>query len=343
MIEWARLLLADISRILGTPGPTLLGDTRCTGFDSSGTPNYEASNQPGPDYVGCSGIEGMILPNAAVSYGTVALDFSGDPNPLPNTTPAGSYPGNNADVFGIYGSLLKPGDEFGAFCVDPGVESDCISNSGVSIFQNALTAVARVLGGGVQANLPAELQDRRYYFKWFGIAYVKYLKAYGNYALANPTTVNMMPSSGSSAQASRPPTSTPSRSTSSRCSSTTRSRARARSTSSSTSTASSSARARAAPTTGSPGTSSTAATSSVATSATTTGTAAWTARRSRCSPRCWPTRRPTRRVSRTTSTSPTCSAARSSAATPWQASRACSRATRAPSARPVTPRPTAAT
>ncbi len=197
MIEWSRLLLADIANILGKE-PSFLGDPRCTGF-TNGTPNYKLNPQ-----VACSGIEGMIIPNAVASYGpgNATTDFSGDFVTLPNSPPGG-YPGINQDFIGIYSSILKPGDNFGAFCIDPGPgqETDCDENSGFSLFQNALQHVTRVLGDGVQTNMPAELQDRRYYFKWFGIAYIKYLKAYGNFAAAHPgvpgnVPVNQFPVAG---------------------------------------------------------------------------------------------------------------------------------------------------
>jgi len=204
MIEWSRLLLADIrSQMVASgmvipsatnPQPTL-GDPRCTGI-TGGVPNYQIANKsPGTaSYVGCSGLEGMILPNSATTYGGPALDYSNDPVTLPNI-PAGGYPGINADAVGglFQTSILKPGDNSGAFCIDPGVESDCTYNGGFSMFQNALVHVTRVLGGGVQANLPPELQDRRYYFKLFGVAYIKYLKAYGNFALAKGIKVNQFP------------------------------------------------------------------------------------------------------------------------------------------------------
>jgi hypothetical protein len=181
MIEWARLMLADIATKLNAPGlPTHLGDLRCTGYSVGGFPNY--MNFPGV----CSGIEGLIIPNGA-PWGGPWVDFTGDP--------AGPDldPGLNADVIGLYPGLLKPGFLNGALCVDPGTQSDCAADPTASVFQNALTHVTRVLGGGSLANLPAELRDRRYYFKWFAIAYIKYLKAYGAYAAAYPSTVNDFP------------------------------------------------------------------------------------------------------------------------------------------------------
>lgn len=183
MMEWARLMLEDIGTITGHT--YLLGDPACTGYDSSGTPNYELNP-------GCSGIEGMMIPYTGYDNdgsGTTPSDFSGDPSPLAEL----QYASNNWDYGNVYfASILKPGDLSGAFCVDPGSMVDCTAD-GVSIWQNALKHVIRVLGNGDVLNLPTELQDRRYYFKWFGVAYVKYLKAYGEYNTAHPATVDNFP------------------------------------------------------------------------------------------------------------------------------------------------------
>jgi hypothetical protein len=186
-IEWARLMLADIAQQLGTT-PRTLGDPLCTGF-TGGVPNYQLNKG-----AGCSGIEGLIIPNAVASYGppAPAVNFTNEPG-VACPGPTCLDPGANADIWGIYPSMLKPGTATGAFCIDPGTEDDCTFNGGYSIFQNALQHVTRVLGTGDVLNLPVELRDRRYYFKWFGIAYVKYLKAYGNYAAKYGAAVTHFP------------------------------------------------------------------------------------------------------------------------------------------------------
>jgi hypothetical protein len=183
IIEWARLMLNDIARITGKPVHTL-GDPKCIGF-SGGVPNFQVNQS-----YGCSGIEGLIVPNAAATWGTVQTDFSKDPGGV--AKPGDLDAPNNYDTDGVYVSILKPGDLYGAFCVDGNNMTDCTANT-VSIWQNALQHVTRVLGGGDVHNLPNELQDRRYYFRWYGVAYVKYLKAYGAYMAKYPTTVNQYP------------------------------------------------------------------------------------------------------------------------------------------------------
>jgi hypothetical protein len=161
-IEWARLMLEDIAKIQGLPAPKKLGDKACVGYDAAGNPNYK--NNPG-----CSGIEGLIIP----SYG--GIDFTKDPK-RPDLDA-----GINYDVLFSYASVLKPGDVVGPLCIDPGTMSDCTFDTTLSTWGNALQHVIRVMGNGDINKVPSPLRDRRYYFKWFGVAFVKYLKAYGNY------------------------------------------------------------------------------------------------------------------------------------------------------------------
>jgi hypothetical protein len=192
-IDWARLMLEDIAKQqtkyyrTTTPlVPRKIGDPDCIGFTGS-VPTAELTNaallpiiQPTDGGVTppntpalCSGVEGLIVP------GLTEGDFSQDPNlatadPNANLNPSAT----NFDP-GFYGSVLHPGDIVGAVCIDPGAYTDCEAVN--SIWTNILTQVIRVEGRGVVTNLPYEMQDRRYYFKTFGFAYVQYLKAYGNY------------------------------------------------------------------------------------------------------------------------------------------------------------------
>jgi hypothetical protein len=155
-IEWARLMLQDINSILNAqraPGSAALpvrtlGDSNCL------------NSNFGP---GCSGIEGLIIPSNGLG------DFKFD----------GTDPGNNWDQGIFYGaSILKPGDIVGGFCIDPGSFTDCsVTNSP---WDQAQKWVLRRLGSGILANVPSELRDRRYYFQWFAVAYLKYLKAYSH-------------------------------------------------------------------------------------------------------------------------------------------------------------------
>jgi hypothetical protein len=185
-IEWARLMLNDIHAIMVREGRIpastpvrKLGDPACTGFDSSGNPNFG---------VGCSGIEGILVPGGPVGG---AGDFTADPGvggryacPGPECLDAGA----NYDPGFFFGaSILKPGDISAGFCVDPGKYTDCFSGPpGLSFspFSAAVYWVTRLLGHGSLQSLPAELQDRRYYFKWYAVAFMKYLKAYSDFTPA---------------------------------------------------------------------------------------------------------------------------------------------------------------
>jgi hypothetical protein len=173
-IEWARLMLNDINMQMKAAGkipadqpPKVLGDPDCTGFDNNGNPIFKP---------GCSGIEGMMIPawpgrtqflkDASCARGGQCLD-------------AGANFDYNVAFYGV--SVLKPGVSTSAFCVDPGNFTDCYQDGSLSAFGNALNWVTRLLGKGNINNLPTELRDRRYYFRHFATAYVKYLKAYSNF------------------------------------------------------------------------------------------------------------------------------------------------------------------
>jgi hypothetical protein len=171
-IEWARLMLNDIGRILGK-APRKLGDPVCTGFKANGSPVYESVPGGSGAAKGCSGIEGLMVP-----FTGAGDDFSKDP--------VGDPAANSYDVHGSFysGSVLKPGDVTGAFCIDPVNQTDCTTSTGLSLWFNALNHVTRVLGDGDPNALPAELRDRRYYYYWWGVAYTKYLKTYGTFPAA---------------------------------------------------------------------------------------------------------------------------------------------------------------
>jgi hypothetical protein len=201
-IEFARELLADMASVVGGT-PHALGDPACVGF-TNGVPNYQINNAD-PKNSPCTGVEGMIIPSSAwlAQYGLPpAGDFTGDASCQAGSTVPCLDPGGNADAAGYYPfvagveSFLKPGAATGELCIDPPSNTDCTANSGQSFFQNILTHVTRVLGAGSLSNLPSELQDRRYYFKFFGQAYIKYLKAYGNYMAKYPMTVDNFPVAG---------------------------------------------------------------------------------------------------------------------------------------------------
>lgn len=203
-IEWARLLLESIAAVRNEgrpagapPIPVMkLNDPRCVGFDGGGNPNYKSNIDTVTGQTICSGAEGLMLVGGGGPDTNGRSDFSEDPGAAAFLTKhvANLNPTENFDVNGAFysGTFLKPGDVTGAVCIDPADATDCTLDS-VSIFQNLLKHVTRVLGNGDVNKLPTELRDRRFYYKTFGQAFIKYLKAYGAHDAA---TRNLYPGAG---------------------------------------------------------------------------------------------------------------------------------------------------
>ncbi len=172
--EWARLMLADAASILGLATPKRLGDPTCApaaaDLDANGV-LIAGRTLP----AGCTGIEGMLIPPGGVS--NHRLSFAPDPlDPAANWAPAGPYDPSTS---------MSPGDPKIFLCTDPGTYGDCDGPGNGSPYDTLVAHVQRVMGGGNLFKVPAEFRDRRYFFRWFGVALVKYLKAYG---AANPAT-----------------------------------------------------------------------------------------------------------------------------------------------------------
>ncbi|HEY0871693.1 MAG TPA: hypothetical protein VGD55_14940, partial [Acidothermaceae bacterium] len=197
-IEWARLMLEDIAvqqaKLYGTGPltPRKLGDPECVGF-TGGAPNYVATNTAiwnGSTFTGtkalCSGVEGLVIPSGG------AGDFSADPGLATADPNANLNPTANFDQVGFYASVLHPGDIWGAVCVDITGYTDC-APYGTSIWSDVLQQAIRVQARGDVLALPTEMRDRRYYFRLFGVAYVRYLKAYGNYNKKYPCAAGAAP------------------------------------------------------------------------------------------------------------------------------------------------------
>jgi hypothetical protein len=184
--EWATLVQADMNAILQAnpvPGvsPSLythqLGDPACfvppqaaqkagcTGFEGFGI-----SGSPEPSD-GCTGTALVNLGNGADAW-----SYSG-PGICANFN-AGGYA---SFQYGGYGSsALSPGDPSSYFCQDPtqawADTGNCVDGP---VWTNALQIVTNVAGGGNPNVMPWELKDRRYFFRWWGIAMIKYYMAYG--------------------------------------------------------------------------------------------------------------------------------------------------------------------
>ena len=153
--EWARLVQNDFSSRLPASAQHALGDPACLGGSpAAGCTGFEAITLPGPTYADDSPEVTALVDPRGAGYVSVLVP---------------AYPG-----------LVS------TFCNDPGTFAACTTGP---LFENALARVTQVLGGGSSAALPADAQDLRYFFRFFGIAIMKYLKAYGASAQTTPSAV----------------------------------------------------------------------------------------------------------------------------------------------------------
>lgn len=139
--EYARLVQLDIATMTGGKyGTKAYGDPSCLAPAS-----------------GCTGFEDMVF--AGISY----------PSDAANPITKNMYIRN---FRGLTTSLLKPGDPQSIFF-------DANGQLAYGPFwDNSLQQVVRIMGHGDILSLPPELRDRRYFFRWFGVANIKYMKAY---------------------------------------------------------------------------------------------------------------------------------------------------------------------
>jgi hypothetical protein len=181
--EFARLVQEEINHQLLLADPTAithpLGDPDClfpddlTGFDPK---TFQFAKN-------CTGFEGFVTAMPAVVT-TTGLPASVDAVPA-NRIRLGP------DAAQIIGSLgLKPGKPEVAFCMDAtgdfanggyawcGV-SDAYGLSG-ALWDTSFQRVRQVLGKGNVLNLPPELRDRRFYFRMYVLALLKYLMVAGD-------------------------------------------------------------------------------------------------------------------------------------------------------------------
>jgi hypothetical protein len=172
--EWANLVQNDMIAILTAnpvPGvnPSLYANhlnAFTTGDASCRVPPAQAQA------LGCTGFEGFAIAGSPDSTDTCPG------SPICDNFAAGGY----AELlYGGYGSsALAPGDPTSYFCQDPSLASSDLGNCiDAAVWVNALQFVTNVAGGGNPATLPWQLKDRRYFFRWWGIAMIKYYMAYG--------------------------------------------------------------------------------------------------------------------------------------------------------------------
>jgi hypothetical protein len=170
--EYARLVQKrindDLKRKYGPSTPTHeLGDPAClwpddlTGFDPSSW--HYAQN--------CTGFEGFVTP--APPTGNAQLDRIS----------------LGRDARFVVGSLgLKPGKPLAAFCLDATGDINtgynycgAADNYGLQggMWDTSYHRVVNVLGHGDVLNLPPEIQDRRFFWRQYVTALMKYLKVAG--------------------------------------------------------------------------------------------------------------------------------------------------------------------
>jgi len=178
--EFARLAQADVNKRLAAAHP----DRVTSGGHDGGAPTTIYNHVIGDPAcgiapaaaaaIGCTGLEGLAIQGS----GDPADGCSGsNPAPICNNLSAGAWLGNQQ--LGGYGvTVLKPGFTFSFFLQNPAQPSNITLTYG-GLWPQALAQVQAYAGGGNLQYLPSEIADPRFYFRWYAIALVKYLKAYG--------------------------------------------------------------------------------------------------------------------------------------------------------------------
>ncbi len=184
--EYARLVQQGINDALKKQNPAALthelGDPACLWPDIPNNGYDPSTFVPAQN---CTGFEGFV---------TAALPGSGTASDLDRIRL-----GQNAGL--VIGTLgLKPGKPIVAFCMDANGDI----NSGYSycgaadnygkqgaMWDTSFQRVTQFLGNGKLANLPPEIRDRRFYFKQFVIALLKYLMVEGQSPMPDLATVNV--------------------------------------------------------------------------------------------------------------------------------------------------------
>jgi hypothetical protein len=155
--EYARLVQTEINRLnkaSGVPEHNF-GDADCL-LALGGAPNAKSA--------GCSGFEGFVT--AAPARVDGALNYADGLN-----LNAISY---GTKAAGKMGGGLKPGRISGSWCTN-GLHG-C---TGGTLWDQSFQVVRQVLGNGLLQTMPAEVQDRRFFFRMYAIALMEYLKAEG--------------------------------------------------------------------------------------------------------------------------------------------------------------------
>jgi len=193
--EYARLVQAELNRQIKLKNPAAitheLGDPACLFAD---TPNFDPATFKYAE--NCTGFEGFLTPLAPLTdKAGVAMPVDVSPT---NRLRLGV---DAAEIIGELG--MKPGKPIAAFCMDAN------GNFGTGYFycgggdkygakgafwDVSYQRVLSVLGKGQLANLPVECRDRRFYFRMYATAVVKYLMAAGDGNASDLSAIEMDPS-----------------------------------------------------------------------------------------------------------------------------------------------------
>ena len=166
--EFARLAQDDIDQYIPAGQRHKIGDPACIDQD--------------PPAPGCTGLESIVFADG---------DPANNGAPWPTDPPTAQIEYVTVLPWGAGGcntSLVEPGDPEGCY--------NDLSHGPTKgpFWDQALQAVIQTMGHGDILALPAPIRDRRYFFRWFGIADVKYMKAFAAHDVATtPTDVADQP------------------------------------------------------------------------------------------------------------------------------------------------------
>jgi hypothetical protein len=192
--EFARLAQADMNSILSAAA-TAAGNTALAALYTHQIGDPACRVPPAQaQALGCTGLEGFAIggmpeatdPSNGCTKPTVTTGACSAKTPCygnicDNIVIAGEF-AENFGYEGYYSSLLVPGDPTSYICQDPSqapeLQGGCVDGP---VWNNLLQFVTNVVALGNPNLLPWQIADRRYFFRWWGIAMIKYYKAYGLY------------------------------------------------------------------------------------------------------------------------------------------------------------------
>ena len=166
--EFVRNAQDQINAMLPAAKRHPLADPACLLPDANddGVPDVDPYSWAPAD--GCTGLEGMMIPGDPAWTANPALKKL-------------SLPFASARGYGYSTTALRPGDPQIVYCADPGTWSFCggvdpVGSTG-SVWDTSWRRLLKILGRGDLYSLPPETRDRRFFWKIWSLAYVKYLRA----------------------------------------------------------------------------------------------------------------------------------------------------------------------